>query len=127
APAIDAREILGRSALLGLRNRASFVAYLGNGSSFGELGMRGWVVEAPPVDQSFSEKHEHVPASVLREKEWRQLSANWFSERLNRGMDAVLIERGGTLDTPEVLQWAKTAGLVDATEQPPGYILLVRR
>jgi len=127
APAIDAREILGRSALLGLRNRASFVAYLGNWSSLGELGMRGWVVEAPPVDQSLSEKHQHVPASVLREEEWRQLSANWFSERLNRGMDAVLIERGGTLDTPEVLQWAKTAGLVDATEQPPGYILLLRR
>ncbi len=133
SPAIDARAMLCRSALLGLKNRASFVAYLGYPDApvaFSELGMRGWVVAAPPADpikRILAAKRRHVPASVLSEEEWRQLSVNWFRERLNRGMDAVLIESGGTLDTPQVLRWARTAGLHDATDQPPGYILLLRR
>jgi hypothetical protein len=128
ASVIDQRKILARSALLGLKNRASFVAYLGNDEGeFFELGMRGWLVGAPPADQGVADRKRHVPASVINAEEWRQLSVNWFSEHLNRGMDAVLIESGETLDTPEVLGWARTAGLDDANQHPPGYILLLRR
>jgi hypothetical protein len=128
APPIDARDIQARSALLGLRDRTSFVAYLGNSgwNAFTELGMRGWVVTAPPAAGRFAERQiQKIPASVLRQLPWRQLSSNWFRERLSRGTDAVLIERGGTWDTPEVLGWARAAGLCDGTAQPPGFILLL--
>jgi hypothetical protein len=132
SPASDARAVLCRTALLGLKNRATFVAYLGYPEApiaFSELGMRGWVVAAPPTDpveRILETKRLHMPASVLNEQEWRRLSANWFSDLMNRGMDALLIESGGTLDTPQILSWARTAGLRDATEHPPGYILLLR-
>jgi hypothetical protein len=125
AAPIEPRGTLSWSALAGLRNRASLVAYLGNSwSPLLELGMRGWVVEAPSADRGADGKRRHVPESVVRAEEWRQLSADWFRQRLARGMEAVLVERGGPLDTEEVLDWARTAGLRDAPRHPAGYILL---
>jgi hypothetical protein len=125
AAPIEPRGTLSWSALEGLQNRASLVAYLGNSwSPLLELGMRGWVVEAPSADRGADGKRRHVPESVVRAEEWRQLSADWFRQRLARGMEAVLVERGGPLDTEEVLDWARTAGLRDAPRHPAGYILL---
>ena len=127
-PTMEARAIRARSALLVLKDKTSFVVYLGSSgwNVFTESGMRGWVVKAPE-DRQFYETHiPHIPASVLRQLEWRQLSAAWLRQRVNRGMDAVLVQRGGPWDTLDLLQWAGTARLRDATEQPPEYILLLK-
>jgi len=124
-PKIDARDELERAALLGVKNRASFVAYIGTPPgaeiAFCQLGMRGWVVGIPVVDLT-----PHVPLSVIREEEWRRISVEWFRERLNRGMSAVLIEAAGTPNSPEVVQWAEAAGLHEVPEDTPGYILLLK-
>ena len=129
APQTDPRDELERAALRGLKNRVSFVAYIGSPGAeiaFSELGMRGWVVVMPAVDPDLNPKMRHIPASVLREAEWRRISVNWFREHLNRGMGAVLIETAGTPNTPEIVQWAETAGLHDVPEDTPGYILLLK-
>jgi hypothetical protein len=121
APQSDPRDALSRSALFGIRDRR-FVGYLGaSWLPFVELGFRGWVVDPPPAGN----RPSRLPESVQRAEEWRHLSERWFRDRLARGMDAVLIERGGAFDSPEVLLWARTAGLRDAREQPSGHILLV--
>jgi hypothetical protein len=129
-PETNPRDVLERAALLGVKNRASFVAYIGSPPgaeiAFTELGMRGWVVGIPEVDPSLTPQRSHIPASVAREDEWRRVSENWFRERANRGMDAVLIEVAGTPNTPEIVQRAEAGGLHVAPEDTPGYILLLR-
>ncbi len=123
----EGRDLLARSALLDVTKRASRIAYLGSsGTTFLQSGIRGWVVEAPDVDARLAPRR-HLPESVVREEEWRKLSADWFRDRVARGLDAALIERGGPLDRPDVLGWARSAGLYDPPTQPPGYILLLRR
>jgi hypothetical protein len=105
------------------RKRALFVAYLGYGlRPFLDLDMRGWVVEA---DSTARAQRRHLPESIIRAGEQFQLNEHWFRERLDRGMDAVLIERGGAFDTVDVLQWARSAGLRDAEDHPAGHILLL--
>jgi hypothetical protein len=130
-PETDPRDLLEHAALLGVKNRASFVAYFGTPPdaeiAFSELGIRGWVVRIPAVDPNLTPQAPHVPASVAREAEWRRVNANWFIERLNRGMDSVLIETAGTPNTAEVVQWAEDAGLHDVPEDTPGYILLLKK
>jgi hypothetical protein len=113
-----------RLALSELKSkRALFVAYLGNGlRPFLDLDMRGWVVEA---DSTARAQRRHLPESIIRAGEQFQLSEHWFRERLARGMDAALIERAGAFDTVDVLQWARSAGLRDATNHPAGHILLL--
>jgi hypothetical protein len=123
----DSRELLARSALLEVTKRASRIAYLGSsGAPFLQSGIRGWVVEAPDPDARLA-PHRHLPESVAREDEWRKLSAGWFRDRVARGLDAALIERGGPLDRADVLLWGRAAGLEDAADPPAGYILLLRR
>jgi hypothetical protein len=123
----DSRELLARSALLDVTKRASRIAYLGSsGATFLQSGIRGWIVEIPDSDARLAPRR-HLPESVLQEEEWRKLSADWFRDRVARGLDAALIERGGQLDRPDVLRWGRTAGLNESPEPPPGYILLLPR
>jgi len=119
-------EETSRLALTELKgNGASFVAYLGNAwQPFLDLDMRGWVVETASTGPP-ELRRSHLTESLIRVEERLQLSEHWFRERLDRGMDAVLIERGGPFDTDDVLDWARGAGLRDAKEQPPGHILLL--
>jgi len=121
----SAGDAVSRAALADLKGqRVSFVGYLGNSwMPLLDLDMRGWVVEAPTNDQD-DQRHSRVPITVIRAEERFRLSADWFRDRLARGMGALLIERGGPFDKPEVIEWAREAGLRPASVQPPGHILL---
>jgi hypothetical protein len=122
-----AQENSAHAALLDVSRRASRIAYLGSsGAAFLQSGIRGWAVEAPDSDPRLA-PHRHLPESVVQEDEWRKLSPDWFRDRLARGLDAVLIERGGPLDRRDVVGWGIAAGLSVSPEPPAGYILLLRR
>jgi hypothetical protein len=122
----DSRDLLARSALLEVTKKASRIAYLGSSATFLQSGIRGWFVETRDADSHIATRR-HLPERVAAEEEWRKLSADWFRDRVGRGLDAVLIERGGPLDRPDVIAWARSAGLADAPQPPAGYVLLIRR
>jgi hypothetical protein len=119
-------DALSRAALTNLKAEGvTFVGYLGNQwLPLLDLHLRGWAVDAPSPDPRENQRRSRVPVSVVRAEERFRLSADWFRDRLARGMDALLIERGGPFDNPEVLGWARTAGLQPAGVQPPGHMLL---
>jgi hypothetical protein len=125
-PQANARDESARHAIVETAKRATLVAYLGGATSpFLESGIRGWAVEAPSEDQAMVERRKHLPESVLRQEDWRQLDEAWFRDRIRRGLGAVLVERGGTLDNPKVLGWAQDAGLREAGDPPGGHRLLL--
>jgi len=121
---------LAHAALLSIKDKAQFIAYLGDDrDSFLDVGARGWFVlaPAPTVDSKLHVTPSviHVTPTVIKEEEWRRIDVKWFDERINRGLGAVLIELNGSLDNPEILKSAKAAGLREEESHPPkGYRLL---